>query len=209
LSVGSHLFLLYMIEWLAPLLALLVLPVVVLTGFAFYATRALRRANRLLPGRSLASPPLRWRWSPGPAAILHRRLKAACQLAAPVAGTPPASGRVGLARRWRLGRRQRTPRADVIAELASDVIKEAVVLDRELVSANILARGLARARILSSLEQQVRAIEESANRVHMLALRRASLVRTGGPSGLSLDERISAMEAALGELGLGSDRTTD
>jgi len=191
-----------MIEWLAPLAALLVLPVVAVLGATFYATTALRRANRLIPSRSLASPPLRWVWSPGPAAMLHRRLRAACQLVAPVAGPAPARAKWGVAWRRRLKRRQGAPRADVIAELAGEVIEEAVVLDRALVSAGFQARGFSRTTALAGLEQQVRALEDSAHRVHLLALRRASLVRTGAGSGLSLDQRITAMEAALGELGV-------
>jgi len=53
---------------------------------------------------------------------------------------------------------------------------------------------------MASLEYQVRAVEDAARRVHQLATRRALLSRPPVPDALSLDQRIAAMEEALGEL---------
>jgi hypothetical protein len=173
-------------------LVLLVTPVALLTGTAFLTTSTLRRANRLVPGRSAASAPLWWLWSPGTGAMLHRRLRSACELAASVATSRASTRR-------RLFRKVDPPR-DGIADLAREVLEEAVLLDHHVVSASRTARGLPRAQALAALEYQVRAVEDAARRVHQLATRRAQLARPAGPAALSLDQRISAMEAALGEL---------
>ena len=175
------------------LLAVLLVPVAVLTSAALVAAESLRRANRLLPGRTAAtSPPVRWLWSPSTAAGLHRRLRSACQLVGPLVGQGPGSAR------WR--RRRKPAPFDGIAALAREVLEEAVLLDRQVVSASYLARGVPRAQAMASLDYQVRAVEDAARRVHQLAARRAQLSRAPGPDLLSLDQRISAMEEALGEL---------
>jgi hypothetical protein len=80
------------------------------------------------------------------------------------------------------------------------VLEEAVILDRQVVSASYVVRGLLRAQALAELDYQVRAVEDAARRVHQLAARRAQLSRLPGVDTLSLDQRISAMEAALSEL---------
>jgi len=89
---------------------------------------------------------------------------------------------------------------DGIAQLAREVLQEAVVLDRQVVSANSLARGMLRAQAMSALDFQVRGVEDAARRVHQLATRRAQLARPTAPDTLSLDQRITAMESALTEL---------
>ena len=181
-------------EWFVMAISLLALPVVFLMAAAFVATSSLRRANRVLPGgRSSVSPPLWWLWSPGSAATLHRRLRAACDLAGSVVGPQ--------ARPHRWPRRSAAPPTDGIADLARDVLQEAVLLDREVVAASHIARGLPRSQALGSLDYQVRGVEDAARRVHQLAARRAQLARPNGPGALNLDQRIAAMEAALNELG--------
>jgi hypothetical protein len=89
---------------------------------------------------------------------------------------------------------------DGIARLAREVLEEAVILDRQVVSASYVVRGLPRAQALAALDYQVRAVEDAARRVHQLAARRAQLSRLPGVDTLSLDQRISAMEEALSEL---------
>ncbi len=152
---------------------------------------SLRRANKVVPTRSAISAPLRWLWSPSPAAVLHRRLRAACALAGSVEGSLPRE-------RW--PRRRREPVNDGIVSLAQEVLQEAVALDHQLQSTSLLPRGVPRDQALSALDYQVRGLEDAARRVHQLATRRAQLARPAGPATLNLDERISAMEAALGEL---------
>ncbi len=152
---------------------------------------SLRRANKVVPTRSAISAPLRWLWSPSPAAVLHRRLRSACALAGSVEGSLPRE-------RW--PRRRREPVNDGIASLAQEVLREAVTLDHQLQSTSKLARGVSRDQALTALDYQVRGLEDAARRVHQLATKRAQLARPAGPFTLNLDERISAMEAALGEL---------
>jgi hypothetical protein len=184
------------VEWfLVLLLVVLVTPVTLFFGAAFVATASMRRANRLVPGHGNVSPPLRWLWSPSSAALLHRRLRNACQLVASLSGAPAEAPR--RSRRWR--RRSHAP-VDGIAELANEVLREAVMLDDQVVAASRLAHGLPRSQAMAALDYQVRAVEDAARRVHQLAARRAQLARFGGPSVLSLDQRITAMEEALNEL---------
>lgn len=133
-----------------------------------------------------------WLWSPGWAATLHRRLRAACALAASVAG-PPTGRR----------RRRKGPLvADSIAELAQEVVSEAVRLDRALVTAALTAPGPARAQVMSALDYEVRGIEDAAQRVHRLAAQRAQLA-SSGIKALTLNERIASLEAAMSELNPG------
>lgn len=182
-------------DWLLlTLFVILFLPVAFLLALASWGAlgvSSLRRANRVVPTRSATTAPLRWLWSPSPAALLHRRLRSACALAGSVEGTLPR-------RRW--SKRRNEPVSDAITSLAQEVLQEAVALDRQLLSTSLLPRGIPRAQALSALEYQVGGIEDAARRVHQLATRRAQLARPAGPAPLSLDERIGAMEAALGEL---------
>jgi hypothetical protein len=177
---------------LVPLLIFLVAPVAILACGAFFFTHSLRQANKVAPRRG-GPVPLPWLWSPGLAAALHRRLRYACQVAGTVAVPAPGPRRL----RRRLSAQ---PFGDGIAELAREVVREAVFLDGQLVTASRLGRGYPRAQALGSLEYQVAVVEDAAARVHRLATRRAQLSRPVGPAQLSLGERISAMEAALGEL---------
>jgi hypothetical protein len=179
---------------LLTLVVLLVLPAMLLMSGGIWAGASLRRANKVAPGRGVTSAPLRWLWSPGEAATLHRRLRAACQLAASVMPQEPNQD----SRRW--AKRRRKPPSDAITLLAQDVVQEAVQLDSELVSTTWLARGTAKSQALASLSYRVRAVEDAARRVHELAARRTRIALTAGPTPLSLDERITAMEAAFREL---------
>jgi hypothetical protein len=194
------------VEVLEALAALLVIVVGVLGAAAAltsYSLRSsLRRANRLVPGRGPATAPMTWLWSPGPAATLHRRLRSACQLASsvPGAGRPRELAARPSRRALRASRRHPAPARDGIAELAQEVLEDALELDGQIVTASWLARGHPRARVLAALEDEVGAIEDAARRVHQLSERRSRLSQSGEVSSLSLQERIAAMEAAFSEL---------
>jgi hypothetical protein len=190
------------LEALAALVVVVIGLVAGTTALSAYSLRhSLRRANRLVPGQAGPRPPVSWLWSPGPAASLHRRLRAACQLASSVPGAwRPGEVPSRRRRALRAFRRRPVPARDGIAELAREVLDDALQLDGRIVSASWVARGLPRARALAELEHQVVAIEDAARRVHQLAERRARLAQYSEASSLSLDERIAAMEAALTEL---------
>ena len=195
-----------MVEVLEALTALLVVVIGIVAGTAAltsYSLRySLRRANRLVPGRRAPTAPVSWLWSPGPAATLHRRLRSACKLASSVPGAwrPRELSAHQGRRAIRASRRHSAAARDGIAELAREVLEDALQLDGQIVSASWLARGLPRARVLGQLERQVAAIEDAARRVHQLADRRARLAQSSEISSLSLQERIAAMEAAISEL---------
>jgi hypothetical protein len=193
-------------EVLEALAALVVVVVGVLGGVAaltsYSLRKTLRRANRLVPGRGRATAPMTWLWSPGPAATLHRRLRTACKLASSVPGAwhpEELSTRPG---RRALGasRRRAAPPRDGIAELAREVVEDALELDGQIVTASWLARGRPRGQALAALDYQVGDIEDAARRVHQLSEQRARLSQSGEVSSLSLQERIAAMEAAFSEL---------
>ena len=173
---------------------LIFLPVVILTSAGTWARFSLRRANRVGTGRSATSAPIPWLWSPGIAASMHRRLRSACQLAGAVVNSHPEPPR----RRW--GKKGPPPPTDTVADLAREVVQEAVALDRELVTTSWLARGVVKAQALAALGYRVSAVEDAARRVHQLDARRSRVANVPGPAGLTLNERISVMEAAFGEL---------
>jgi hypothetical protein len=195
------------VEVLEALAAFLLAIAVFIAGAAAltsYSLRySLRRANRLVPGREGTAAPLHWLWSPGAAAMMHRRLRSACKLASAVPGAwIPAIdgvGRLGR-RRARRSRRRPGPQRDGIAQLARDVLEQALQLDGEIVTSSWLARGQPRARALAQLDHRVGAVEDAARRVHQLAAQRARLAETTELGPLSLQERIAAMEAAITEL---------
>lgn len=170
------------------------LPAVLLTSVGTWARFSLRRANRVGPGRSAASAPIPWLWSPGMAATLHRRLRSACRLARAVEESRPPPPR----RRW--SQRNLPPQGDAIVDLAREVVREAMQLDRELVTASWLARGVPKVQAMAALAYRVSAVEDAARRVHQLETKRTSISSPPGPAGLSLDERISVVETAFGEL---------
>ena len=176
---------------LLTLMVVLFLPVVLLTSAGTWAHFSLRRANRVAPGRSVVTAPIPWLWSPGTAASLHRRLRSACQLAGSVESSRPQPPR----RRW--PKRNVTPPADAIVDLAQEVVREAMELDHELVRTSWLARGITKEQALAALSYRVRAVEDAARRVHQLETNRARISNPPGPAGLSLDERISALEGRL------------
>jgi hypothetical protein len=176
------------------LILVVFLPVMVLTSAGTWARFSLRRANRVAPGRSAATAPIPWLWSPGIAATLHRRLRSACHLAGSVVSSHPQPAR----RRWR--KQGTPPPSDTIVDLAREVVEEAVQLDRELVTTSWLARGIPKAQALAALGYRVSAVEDAARRVHQLDTNRARIANPPGPAGLTLDERIAVMEAAFGEL---------
>ena len=181
-------------DLLLTLTLVILLPVVILTSAGTWARFSLRRANRVGPGRAATSAPLPWLWSPGIAATLHRRLRSACQLAGAVVSSHPEPPR----RRW--AKKSPPPPSDSIVDLAREVVNEAVALDRELVTTSWLARGIPKAQALAALGYRVSAIEDAARRVHQLDAHRSRVANLPGPAGLSLNERISVMEAAFGEL---------
>jgi hypothetical protein len=134
------------------LFVVLFLPVAFLTALAAWGAlgvSTLRRANRVVPSRSAISAPLRWLWSPSPAAVLHRRLRAACALAGSVEGSLPRD-------RW--PRRRRGPVNDGIVNLAQEVLQEAVALDHRVLSASLLPRGAPRDHALGALDYEVRGL---------------------------------------------------
>jgi len=181
-------------EVLLTVILVFFLPVALLMTVGTWARMSLRRANSVVPGRPAVAAPLRWLWSPGAAASLHRRLRSACQLAGSIEGAGPRPR----PKRW--PRRNPPPPSDAIAELAREVVQEAVQLDRKLVSASWIAPGVPRARALAALGYQVRAVEDAARRVHQLDAERSRIASPAGSGTLTLDERLTAMEAALGEL---------
>ncbi len=128
------------------------------------------------------------------AATLHRRLRAACRLARSVEDSRPQPPR----RRW--SQRKLPPEGDTIVDLAREVVQEAMQLDRELVSTSWLARGAPKVQAMAGLAYRVGAVEDAARRIHQLETSRARISSPPGPAGLSLNERISVMEAAFGEL---------
>jgi hypothetical protein len=170
------------------------LPVLLLTSVGTWARFSLRRANRVGPGRSAASAPIPWLWSPGVAATLHRRLRSACRLAKSVEESRPPPPR----RRW--SQRNLPAQPDAIVDLAREVVQEAMQLDRELVSTSWLARGIPRAQAMAGLAYRVNAVEDAARRVHLLETKRTRIAGPPEPAGLSLNERIAVVEAAFGEL---------
>lgn len=155
----------------------------------------MRRATRVAPVRAAVAAPIPWLWSPGIAASLHRRLRCACRLAQTVEDARPEPPR----RRW--SQRNLPPPVDPIVGLAREVVQEAVRLDRELISTSWLSRGASRARAMAAVAYRVNAVEDAARRVHQLETRRSRAAAPPEPAGeLSLEERISAVEAAFGEL---------
>jgi plasmid stabilization system protein ParE len=194
------------VEVLEALTALLVVVIGLVAGAAALTSYSLRysvrRANRLVPGRAAPTAPLSWLWSPSPAAALHRRLRSACKLASSVPGAwhPRELSTHRSRRAIRPSRRHPAPARDGIAELAREVLEDALQLDGQIVSASWLARGVPRGRALAQLEREVAAIEDAARRVHHLADRQARLARSTEVSSLSLQDRIAAMEAAISEL---------
>lgn len=185
-------------EWLVLLLTFLVAPVTLVAGAFAVVAKHLHRANQLLPGRRSRNAPLRWLWSPSLPAMMHRRLRLACQLAG--AAVPVGTALLPGSRPRSVLRRQRAAPPDAIAELARDVVREAATLDEHVVTASCMARGLPRAQALDDLERKVRAIEDAARRVNQLASRRNNAAKHLGGTSLSLDQRIKAMEEAFGEL---------
>jgi hypothetical protein len=128
------------------------------------AVHMLRVRNRVAPGVKTRAP-LSWLWSPRAAARLHRRL-----------------------RRSVLGARMSLEATSSFAELALEVERRAVVLDRELVAAD-------RARRVGELRDEVEEVEALNQRlVAMARNRRTDLA--------GVHERLDALDAALRELEL-------
>lgn len=154
------------------------------------ATRRVRDALRLVPGRP-TSAPVSWIAHPGRPAQLHRRLRRACRMVTGAVGTPTRS--LHPARR----RRPSSPLTRVGAEL----VDRAVLLDSRLVSADRLSPSWRRAT-LHELDGEVRAIEAAALRVWRLDAvwrehQRVQDPLVGDPS---LETQLDAMEAAMAEL---------
>jgi len=104
-------------------------------GTALFVRR-LHRANRLVATHASAAP-TRWLWSWRRTAVLHRRLRRACQVARQSAGSPsPAGGRA---------RRRGRPPTSPLARVGQELVDAAVALDSRLVGADRL-RGTAPGR---------------------------------------------------------------
>jgi len=139
----------------------------------------LRRANRLHPTVP-TNAPLSWLLSPARPSRLHRRLRVAVALAG-----------------YR-GRRRSRRTLSRIDELAAGLTREAVNVDRRLVSAALAPRVLRRAH-LDLLEPQVGRIEQLAARLATLA---ADRTLESGPSIRleALEEQVTSLEAAQREV---------
>jgi hypothetical protein len=159
------------------------------TGLAF---QRVRRANRV----SLAMPcdaPLRWMWSPGRPAQLHRRLRRATRMvdAATSPLTPPA----------RRHRNRRAGEGGVLDATGRELVRRAVTLDGRLVACDRGGPSWRRQQ-LAELAREVSTLESSAARLASLSIDlRRHLDETAGASGGSdIELGLDALEAAIGEL---------
>jgi hypothetical protein len=143
----------------------------------------LRRRNRVSPGtRTLA--PLGWLWSPGRAARLHRRLRAAVHTA-----------------RFRVtATSRRYLPASQVDDLVDELCRHATAIDDQLVLAR-RAPGPVRRRLLAEVETEVRTVEGLAGRIAATVngCDRPGLVG-GGPGLARLGERLDTLDAARLEI---------
>jgi hypothetical protein len=138
---------------------------------------SLRRHNRVAAAKVVTPAPLHWLVSPGWAARLHRRLRQSARLARHAAERRPASP---------------------VAELADDLVRQAVVVDVEVMAAARLPAG-ARWAALTTLSQRTATVSATATRLAGLAARQAS-----GPDPAAdlaqLDQRLDLLIQAHAEL---------
>ena len=141
---------------------------------------ALRRANRVCPGRRSRAP-LSWLWSWREPARLHRRLRRAVQSSSTsvIAVTP------------------------TLRSLADEVAERAAILDDELAATSRIHWAW-RGRVMAGLTDAVREVERSAFRLNRLAAewrtRIHQLALNESVPDLDLVSRMDAVEAALAEV---------
>lgn len=158
------------------LFVLLVLAVVVPVLVIALGHRSLARGNRVAP-KVPSQAPLLWRWSFGIAARHHRRLQRVAALARSAAAAAGVGG-VG------------------VADLASDIERQACALDDQLALTRHLPTGQ-RVRRLFELERAISDLEQLALRITILAGQVGSPVPE---SVIPLAERISHLESAVAEV---------
>jgi hypothetical protein len=144
----------------------------------------LRRRNRVHP-RVASAAPLSWLASPGRAARLHRRLRAA---------VAAAQFRPGPRRR----RRHLMP-AGRVHELVTELVQEAVAVDDQLVQA-ALAPAAVRRHLLAMLETHVVHVECLARRLAALRPDAGRSAASSAAALRSLGERVDALEDARSEI---------
>jgi hypothetical protein len=142
--------------------------------------RALRRANRVSPGRRSGAP-LGWLWSWREPARLHRRLRRAVQSSAAVVVVGAPS----------------------LQSLAAEIAERATAIDDELVAAGRIHPAW-RSHLMANLTSSVRELERSAFQLNRLAAewraRIHQLALSDGIGPLDLQSRMHAVEAALAEV---------
>jgi hypothetical protein len=159
----------------------------------------LQRGVRLVPGRR-ADVPWQWRWSPGRAAMLHRRLQRACQTVLAATGGPSAHRPRPRRRR---GRRRAGTEASVLQTTGRALLDQAVGIDLRLVAAH---RGGStwRRLHLPALSAEVATLEASSVRLAQLSLafdeHLDAVTTSGGTPAERADLLLDAMEAAIADL---------
>jgi hypothetical protein len=174
------------------LAALLVGAVGILGSGTVLLMRRLHRANRLVAETASAAP-TSWLWSWRRSASLHRRLRAACQVAvrasAPAAVAPHR-------RRWKSRRQTAT---SPLARVARELVDHAVGLDARLVEVDQLA-GAWRRPALASVESEVRHLEASVQRLTTLSAAWRDQLDSFAVRQPDLQDQLDAVEAALDDL---------
>lgn len=188
------------------------------------ASRRLRRPILLHPGDRI---PLRWRWSPEPAAVLHRRLLSAVgrvRLSQPGGWPAPealAGADGGLLAGWRRGRLLRRQERDRDAWPAwvapvRDLEGLAAAVDARLVAAGSQPRGV-RHLVMADLATEVATVEGVARRLVRTLREWEVSVEAGGldagpgpglgpvaaavgRDGARIARELDALDAALAEL---------
>lgn len=181
-------------------IALVVLAACLLStgSIAWVVKRRLGRSNRLVPGRS--SPvPWQWRWSLGKPAMLHRRLRRACQMVVAATGGPDAYRR--RTKWWRRSSQD----TSVLHTTGRLLLDQALSLEEQLVAVD---RGGAswRRMHMARLSGEVRSVEAAALRLAQLskALDEHIESSAGGETPQQPELLLDAMEAAIAELGRGA-----
>jgi hypothetical protein len=154
----------------------LMITTILLATLVFLTSRSLTRPNRVSPRVPTQAPTL-WRWSFGAAARLHRRLQRVAILA-------------------RTARTAAGPTGVSVGDLATDLERQAVALDDQIVLASRFATGH-RVRRLFELEQQVSSLEQLGLRLTVIA---GHVSSNSADTLIPLQERVTALEHALVEI---------
>jgi len=142
--------------------------------------RRLRRANRVAPGRATAAP-LWWMWTPGPAAVLHRRLRAA------VAGARYAVAMTGVAP------------VDPLRDSLRELEEVAATLDDGVVAAATIPRPM-RTRLLHEMAIDVGRLERTADQLCATANRFVDTHAAPKARLAAVHERLRAVDQAVDEV---------